>query len=246
MNIKNMKRIGGGAQADVYVFEGKAIKIYKNNDSAVEARHEADLQKKAYDLGAPAPEVFDVVDINGKSAIIMELIEGDSLGEIILRDSANAYSLLADSVELQIKLHSMDAIGFPSQKEILTRNIVNNAFLSDERKRALLQLLDSFKTDVKLCHGDFHALNMVKSKNSLKIIDWVCANSGCATSDACRSYLLYYLYQPEIADMYLEIYCNMSGLYRNEALAWLPIVAGARLNEKVAESDIKTLLNMIP
>ncbi|MDD4797679.1 MAG: phosphotransferase [Eubacteriales bacterium] len=113
-----------------------------------------------------------------------------------------------------------------------------------ERRKNLLRLLESFETDDRLCHGDFHALNLMWTSQGMQIIDWVDAGSGSALADVCRSYLLYLLYRPEIAQLYLEIYCSKANVAKQRVLMWLPVIAGARLSETVKGQDTATLLKM--
>jgi hypothetical protein len=61
------------------------------------------------------------------------------------------------------------------------------------------------------------------------------ARAGIPDADLCRSWLLMYLAAPEIADGYLVACERVAGITRRDALAWLPVVAGARLAEGTDE-----------
>lgn len=108
-----------------------------------------------------------------------------------------------------------------------------------------MQLLQDLETGNRLCHGDFHVLNLLQTINDIKIIDWVCASSGSISADVCRTYLLYLLYRPEIAEIYMDIYCGKAGLSKQDVLEWLPVIAGARLNENVTATDVVLLLDLV-
>jgi aminoglycoside phosphotransferase (APT) family kinase protein len=83
----------------------------------------------------------------------------------------------------------------------------------------------------RLCHGDFHPLNVLGTPSAAIVVDWLDARAGIPDADLCRSWLLMHLAAPEIADGYLVACERVAGITRRDALAWLPVVAGARLAE---------------
>ena len=77
-----MEFIANGAQADLYKNNGKAIKLFKKNISKDEIEYEMNLQKMAFEFDLPVPEIYDIVEIDGKFGIIMEYIDGVPIGNI--------------------------------------------------------------------------------------------------------------------------------------------------------------------
>ena len=245
MELSNMALIGNGAQADVYLFENKAIKVFKHEHLQANACHEAELQNKARKAGLPVPAILEVIELDGRTAIVMEYIEGTPLGSMMLEDMENAHYYLAIAADMQMSVHSITADGFPHQNDKLKNNICNTPILEAAQKQKLLQLLQNMGTDHRLCHGDFHVFNLIQTTRNIKIIDWVDASSGSISADVCRSYLLYLLYRSEIAEVYLEMYCHKANMLKQDVLRWLPVIAGARLNENVSKQDIPMLLRMV-
>ena len=80
----------------------------------------------------------------------------------------------------------------------------------------------------RLCHSDFHPLNILGEMSAPVIIDWLDARGGDPAADVCRSYLLLKLHANEMATPYLEAYCRLGGMDRGAALRWLPYVAAAK------------------
>lgn len=245
MSVSEWKLLGSGAEADIYLCDGKAVKVFKSNQAMAGARQEADLQAKAHQTGLPVPEVYDVCMVDGSPAIIMEHIDGKALGEAMLNDMDNLAHYLQISVDIQMKVHEKPASNFRRQKDMLSKNISENSYLSSPQKQNLLQKLDELETGEALCHGDFHVLNLISTSNDIKIIDWTCASCGSVLADVCRTYLLYQLYRPEISEVYLELYCHSANIAKQDVQAWLPVVAGARLNENVAQQDVALLLALV-
>lgn len=96
----------------------------------------------------------------------------------------------------------------------------------------------------RLCHGDFHPVNVLGETVQPVIIDWPDARQADPTADACRSYLLMKLHAENLAGPYLDAYCGVSGLPRQAILGWLPYVAAARLAEDVA-NEADALLQLV-
>ncbi len=97
----------------------------------------------------------------------------------------------------------------------------------------------------RLCHGDFHLFNLIMSENNVTIIDWVDASSGDIRADICRAYLLYSQFSMELADQYLRLYSDKSGLAKEDIFQWAPIIAGARLSEIVCTEKNERLIEII-
>lgn len=235
MFIKRLdKLIGCGAQADVYAIDNKAIKVFKEQSSKTAVFCEAAIHSMVETINLPAPKIYEVIQIENKMAIVMELIEGISMKQIVMNDMDNLSFYLDTVTNLQEKLHgiSVNVPGFPTMKDKFRQRIFLSSLLSDSQKEKLQAMLNGFTIGNSLCHGDFHLMNLIKTENEIVIIDWIDATSGSPEADLCRTYLLYELYSPKgFADMYLDVYCRKTNKNRNEILKWLPIIAGVRLSE---------------
>jgi hypothetical protein len=65
------------------------------------------------------------------------------------------------------------------------------------------------------------------------VIDWPNACRGDPAADVCRSYLILKLHADEVAQPYLDAYCQVACVQRQTILDWLPYIAAARLAEDV-------------
>jgi tRNA A-37 threonylcarbamoyl transferase component Bud32 len=241
-----MKLIASGAQADVYFDGGKAIKLFKYPLSQEEIAYEVNLHRMAFEYGLPVPEIYDIVKADGKRGIVMEYLEGESLGEKMARDSENIAKYIIESVEIQMKINSIVTDTFPSMKNKLEWQIARAKYIAPDQKYRINKIFSEKIFRNNLCHGDLHVMNLMSTKTGVKIIDWVDASSGSVAADVCRTYVLYKTHKPEIAEIYLEVYCEKSKITRAEILSWTPVIAGARLSEEgINENGIKRLLEII-
>lgn len=235
------KPIATGNTAEIYLLNNTIVKVFKDYLPETESTYEAAKQKIAYNLGLPVPKILDVTKINGKQAIIMEHIEGRTLGELFLENREQSEVYLRLSIDLQQRIHSVKADGLEPMKSKLRRQIESAHRLDEKQKSMLLQKLNSFTYENTLCHGDFHLFNVILTDENMIVIDWVDASVGDIRADVCRSYILYQQFSEELAESYIRIYCEKSGLTKKEIMEWAPIIAAARLSENV-ESEVEERL----
>lgn len=243
MNLDNP--IARGNTANVYLDDNKIIKVFNGLFPENASMKEAYKQNYAYSCGLPVPKVLDVTVINGKQAIIMEYIMGESLGDLLLRDKEQAECYLSTSVDMQLKIHSITPNAIEPMYDKLYRQIEAVSIIDEKQKSYLLKKLDSFTFKSRLCHGDFHLFNLLVAENQVFVIDWMDASSGDPRADVYRTYLLYSQFSSELAEIYLRLYCEKSGLNRTEIFQWAPIIAGARLSENVPSENSKRLIEIL-
>lgn len=237
--------IAEGNTAIIYMSDGHVVKVFKDHLPSTEALKEAKKQKYARSCGIPVPRIIDVLTHEGKPALVMEYIKGRSIGERFTESPDHAERYLKRSVEVQVTMHSFPGDGLESMTEKLANQIASAPMIESVQKQKLIDLLKGFQYNPKICHGDFHLYNLIQSESDITIIDWVDASSGDPRADVYRTYLLYLQHSQELADLYLRLYCEKSGLEKEEILQWAPIIAGARLSEHVATEDVNRLLKIV-
>ncbi|NLV27936.1 MAG: phosphotransferase [Methanomicrobiales archaeon] len=219
--------IGTGMSAVIYARDEVAAKVYREGQKAFQAFKEAFTLSVVGELGIPAPRVYGVETFQGRTAVLMDQVRGVSLSDIMGESVDKVPECLDKAVELQIAMHNATFSDFVPQKNMVRGMILDGPGLTDGERKMLLKKLDSLPEGSSICHGDFHCGNILFNGTSYQIIDWAEVSSGCPAADACRSYLDYWFMSEELAEMYLERYCRLSGKPREEVLAWLPVMAGS-------------------
>ncbi|MEH7226752.1 aminoglycoside phosphotransferase family protein [Bacillus sp. JJ1566] len=243
MNLGNP--IARGNTAKIYLSDNKIVKVFNDFLPDTESINEANKQKYAYSCGLPVPEILDVTKINGKQAIIMEYIKGETLGDLFIKDKERVEHYLNISVDMQLKIHSIIPDTIEPMYDKLYRQIESVNELDKRQKNYLLKRLESITYQDRLCHGDFHLFNLIMTDNQVVIIDWVDSSAGDIRADIYRTYLLYSQFSSKLAYLYLRLYCEKSGLLRSEVFHWAPIIAGARLSESVSSENSERLIEII-
>lgn len=239
-----MEFIASGTEADIYRKGNKVIKLFKEIFPKNIVEYEANLQIMASEYGLPVPEIFDIIEINGRNAIIMEFLDGISLGEKIKNEENGKDKYIKKSIEIQININDIRTTKFPLMKNKLKDQISNTEKLNNLEKNKILEKLDMATFEDNLCHCDLHLGNLIETSNGIKIIDWLSASSGSPYAEVCRTYLLYKMHGIELSELYLETYCKLMKIDKAKILIWTPIVAGARLSEGI-NNEIKELLEII-
>lgn len=246
MNLENP--IAKGNTAEIFLYDTKVVKLFKEYLPDTESMNEAKKQKYAYSCGLSVPNVFEVTKIQNRQAIIMEYVKGKSIGDLLLNNLNEAEQYINICVNEQIKIHSIcvNTDEIESMIERLERQIKSVHKLDEKQKGNILNKLHSIKFESRLCHGDFHPFNLILNNKNVNIIDWVDASSGDIRADVFRTYLLYAQSHIELAEMYLQIYCSNTDLTRDEIFQWAPIIITARFAEKVSPQNevyLNRLLN---
>ena len=246
MNL-NGELIATGNTANLYLWDHKIVKIFKDNLPSTEALYEAKKQAYAYSCGLNVPKVLEVTKINGTQAIIMEYMKGETLGEQLLQNLKAAEYYLNILVNVQKSIHEIKVKSDEIERMDIRiqRKIQSAAALNQNQKQALLSQLKSFNYEPRLCHGDLHPFNLIVNEDLVSIIDWVDASAGDFRADVCRTYLLLSKHSVELAELYLQKYCDTTNTSKSDILQWLPISAGAMLEERVTSEEATRLVDIV-
>lgn len=240
----SMAVIGEGRTTKVYRDGDRAFKLYPNA-GLEEIHEEAMKQSFAQSAGLLVPRVYGIVPFAEGIALEMDYLPGEPiLWRGMLKEER--YSAFTEFIALQPHIHQVQAKGLPSLSSRLAWRITNAASLDTATITKLLQRLQTVDRGVAcLCHGDFHVQNVLRCDGGLWIIDWVDAAAGDPLADACRSYLLIRQYISRMAGIYLRTYCKMASVPEADLLAWLPVIAAARLCENPTSQERDFLLQIL-
>lgn len=228
-----------GAQANVYVHDEYAIKVFKE-DKKPEAFYEAMILSLIEHSGFITPKIYQVSKTTNWT-LIMDYFSGDLVSDAL---ADGGQSLLDEIIQLQVSVNTTECFLPVRTEDRIKSKILDNNVLDSNAKSKLIRITDSLNNDCYLCHGDFHPQNIIKTENGFAIIDWIDATIGDSLADGCRSYLLYLLYYKDAADYYLKSYCKYRNIKVDDFLRVLPAVAGARLSEK-NEREYSAILDII-
>jgi len=223
----------------------KCIKVFNHEYKKSEILHEAMNHAIAEEAGLPVPRIFEVSVIDHKWAIIYTYIRGNTLSHHMKSEPEKKDAYLETFTALQTAIHSISAPNLGSVKEQFT-TVLERAPIREDLRASLIAGLSSLREKSTICHGDFDPSNIIMSEDGCTyILDWSRAACGDAAVDAAGTYLQFLLREEtETAEQYLSLYCEKSGIRKEEILAWVPTAAAVRIersNELIREKLCKLL-----
>ncbi len=259
MNKASLKLIAQGRISDVYLRrQDEVVKLYHPTWPIKNIKTEQDKTKLLYEAGLPVPRVKGIESFDGRTGLVFEYIDGDSLLGILQKKPWKFYDLFSLLCRQHKRIHAYKLPSLPSQSRILSEFIENSSEVSKVNKNKLIGFLNELSNDSVVCHGDFQPGNVLISKRGAVIIDWFNATSGSPLCDVARSFLSISIGAPpqnaswlslRIRDIgrsllhpekvYLRAYFENSQYSQSDLNKWILIVAAARLGE--AESNNENL-----
>jgi hypothetical protein len=231
--------LGSGQRADVYQYRDLALKLYQPGAWKGAAFREAANLAIVEPLSLPTPTVHAVGECDGRWGVLMERAPDQRFADRMTPDGTAP--MLEAMAGLHRRIHEQQGRGLPSLKARLSAKIRRADALDANARDRLLRLLDTLPDGDRVCHGDFHPWNIHGTHDDPIVLDWLDACAGDPAADVCRTHVLLYHVSSALAADYVQIYTGMAGLKETEILAWLPVVAAARLAEGVGPENSNLL-----
>ena len=234
----------------VYKDNDKTIKLFVENYSKADILNEA-LNQARVEEGTTlnVPKLLEVTKINNRWALISEHIEGTPLNKLMEENPNKEDEYLDLFVDTQLKLLSNSVPLLNRIKDKFKRKLTNATNIDENTKYELLQRLEGMKNHTKLCHGDFNPSNIIiKDDGSIYVIDWSHVTIGNASADAARTFLLFSIDgNSQLAEKYMNLFTQKSGISRANIQRWIPIVAATQMTKEIKEEQkfLKKWINVV-
>lgn len=220
---------------------------------------EADITRRVYEAGLPAPATDGVIEIDGLPGVVLEHIDGASMWSQMKASPALLPRLIEELVDLQVMIHAAGPLaGLPDLATRLHGKIDEAEQLPTHERDEAHGLLADLPTGESLCHGDMHPANILMAPRGWIVVDWFDSAIGNATADLARSSLL--MRPPatlessnkhldgatiEVLDRLHGAYLSVlraRGLIEEAAFArWEAVLAVARMSEPVQKADLVSI-----
>jgi Ser/Thr protein kinase RdoA (MazF antagonist) len=149
--------LAAGQRAEVFEWGSRAMKLYRCAAARRTAFREAAIHAAVEVLGLPVPAIWSVQKISGRWGIVFDRLSGVSFAEQMRSDAAAIPQYLQILARLHARIHAHTANQFSSLKGWLATSI---APPDEQRKQILLNGLEDMPDGGRLCHGDFHPMNV--------------------------------------------------------------------------------------
>lgn len=238
MEYKLDTKIAERKNKEVFKEAGKTIKLFVKGYSKADILNEALTQARVEEgTNLKIPKLLEVTKINDRWALISEYIEGDTLEELMHKHPKKLDEYLEIFVNIQLSIHSKQVPLLNRIKDKFKRKLLNANNIDENIKYELLQRLEGMKDHIKLGHGDYTPSNIVITEDGdYYILDWAHATQGNASADCARTFLTFSLHNnEELAEKYLDLFSNKSGIEKSHIQRWIPIVAATQLTKNIEE-----------
>lgn len=231
----------------VYKDNDKTIKLFVENYSKADILNEA-LNQARVEEGTTlnVPKLLEVTRIDGRWGLVSEYIEGIPLNKLMEEHPEKEEEYLNLFVDTQMKILSNSVPLLNRIKDKFRRKLSNAINIDENTRYELMQRLEGMKNHTKLCHGDFNPSNVIiKDDGQVYVIDWSHVTQGNASADAARTFLLFSIEgKNELAEKYINLFSEKSGIEKTNIQRWIPIVAATQMT-KGKEEEQEFLSNWI-
>lgn len=215
----------------IYRDGDKLIKLFGENYSKSDILNEAINQARVAETGLRIPLFREVTVIDGRSAIVMDYIEGETLAALMQKFPEKRGEFLRMFVEIQREVHAHKHLLLTKYIDKLKRKILTSE-LNASTRYDLSMRLNGMPRHTHILHGDFLPSNIILTADGTPyILDWSHACQGNATADAVKTYLLFRLSDAdEVAEEYLGEFLARTDVSREYAMEWVPLISAAQLS----------------
>lgn len=233
----------------VYKDGDKTIKLFVENYSKADILNEA-LNQARVEEGTDlnVPKLIEISRIDNRWALVSEHIEGTPLDELMEKNPEKMDEYLNWFVDIQLYILSKNVPLLNRMKDKYKERI-KKLDLTDGARYELLARLDGMKDHTKVCHGDYNPSNVIiKPDGTACIIDWAHVTQGNASGDAAMTYLLFSIEgKEELAEKYLNLFSEKSGIEKTYIQRWIPIVAANQKTKGKPEEKefLDKLINVV-
>ena len=238
---RQLKRIGGGASADVFLLPpDRVLKLLFPGLGVAIAEREFTAARIAHAASLPVPEPIALTAEGDRHGIVFERLVEAKLARRMRRMPGPVMVTLASLARLQASFHAVTAPAgtLPSVHEVIGARCAE-ALASDEARSAARGHLLQLPRGDRLLHGDLHLGNVITAGGRLMAVDWAQAMTGDPAADVARTELLMRfgrygqalrryrrlrVARHAAADWYLFCYRRTTGMSSQQIDAWrLPI-----------------------
>ena len=253
--------VGKGRTAKVIVQEkNRVLKQFYDWVPQKFITYESQAAKAAFDAGIPCPQCYGITETDGCSCIAYEYLTGLTMLKLLSKKPWLVNRCGKQLADLHYTVHQHTGGNLVDATAKFAGMINASRDKLGDKADLLIDSLPGLTRQAKICHGDFHPDNILLSEKPM-VIDWSNAYTGDPLSDVARTVLmigspylpgktpvivraLMGMIRKLLSRAYLREYLRRSRAKKSRIEAWIPVMAAARLIEKVPGEE-KWLLSLI-
>lgn len=189
ISIDGCQKIGAGACGECYRMDDETIvKLYYPRINREEIEREKALAKKAFVMGVPTAISYEIVESNGRTGVMYELINSKTLCELIRSNPEKTEEYVDMYVDICRHIGSIHTSDpeIPSFKDINREDILKVTDLTEDEKNYLYRFIDLVPDGDACIHGDLNINNIMVQNGECCLIDMGEFSTGISVFDVSR------------------------------------------------------------
>ena len=177
-----MEKFARGRSSEAFKLEdGKVLKLFFEDYPKEFAEKEYRNTKIASDTGCTNMRVYEILDKDGRTGIVMDYVDGISQNDMPTKNPAYLLKGGKDLADCHAIVHSKKSHDLEDVRIMCTNMLNEKEFdeLTDEEKSKAKAYIMSLLEEDTIIHLDFHTGNvLVDDKGNCTVIDWMTAARG--------------------------------------------------------------------
>jgi Ser/Thr protein kinase RdoA (MazF antagonist) len=168
------EKVGEGAYSDVHAWApGQVLKLFKAGFPRRHCWWEARMIRAVFAAGAPAPEVFEEVTLEGRFGIVLQRLDGPTLLQLSRSGAMTPEQTGAILAALAISVHKIaPPPDVPFLHDRMDGALRHSRGFPEHIATGILTLIERLAPGDGLCHGDLHPGNVIMTVDGPRLIDW--------------------------------------------------------------------------
>ena len=177
-----MEKFARGRSSEAFRLEdGKVLKLFFEDYPKEYAEREYKNTKIANETGCTSMKVYEMVNQDGRTGIVMDYIDGISQNDMPTKNPLYLFKGGKDLARCHQLVHSKKSHELEDVRKYCADLLEEEpfSFLTDEEKEKAKKYIMSLPEDDTIIHLDFHTGNvLVDSEGKCTVIDWMTALRG--------------------------------------------------------------------
>ena len=195
LSVEGCQVIGTGANGTVYRYDPETIiKVYRSSESLVEIKNERELARRAFVLGVPTAISYDVVKVGDCYGSVFELLNEQSLSQLIAQDPEHLDLYVEMYTDLLKKIHAalLRPGELPDMRDRMLQWVdMIEGELPEDLHEKVRKMTLAIPVDYHMLHADYHTKNVLVQDGEPLLIDMDTLCTGHPIFELAAMYLTY-------------------------------------------------------
>jgi aminoglycoside phosphotransferase (APT) family kinase protein len=193
-----LRRIGQGREAEIFdCGDRRALKLLRAPGPNSGLTREIAALDAAGSAGVPVPRTYEMVEIDGRSGLVMDRLDGPDLLTMIGRKPWLVFYSGRITGELHARINATSApVSLPTVRDAVTRGLARLSRSESMLAGWVGEIFAKLPDGDALCHGDFHPGQIMRSGDRFAAFDWSAAKRGHPLFDYARTRVLLSMGEP--------------------------------------------------